>query len=119
LPAAFADWHGIASFPRAARAGFATGMRQLNGWHRAVGFDKGRNARQPCHLFIFPKAQILRTDAAPRLDRGRFHHHNTGATHGAAAQVDKMPVIGKTIVRRILTHRRDHNPIARRDATQG
>ena len=52
------------------------------------------------------------------LCRGRLDHHQTGPAHAELHQMLQMPVAGGAVVRRILAHRRDGDPVGQRDGTQ-
>ncbi len=67
-------------------------------------------------MFVLPDAMILRRDAAARLHGRRFHDYQRCATHGAASEMDQMPVVCEAVLARVLAHRRDCNAIAESDA---
>jgi hypothetical protein len=75
--------------------------------------------RDPCmarDLAVSPEAWTAVGDASPLLHRRRFCEHDTRTSYGEATQVDQVPVVEVTFVRRVLAHGRDHDAVARFDA---
>ena len=63
---------------------------------------------------IGPDAEVLRADA-PLGKNGRcLSKYQSGATDGATAKMNEMPIVSVSIVARVLTHRRDERPIGKR-----
>ena len=67
--------------------------------------DEIGNARQHGDVIVLPDAGIARGDTAAVLHRRGLHHHQAGPADGTAAQVNQMPVIGKSIHGGALAHR--------------
>ena len=63
-------------------------------------------------MFVFPDAEVLRTDAAFRKNRRCFREHESGPADGATSKMHKVPIVGVTVEARILAHRRDKHAIA-------
>ena len=82
----------------------------------ALRVDEADDAREHLDVLVLPDAEILRTDAAFRRDRGRFGEHQAGAADRAAAEMDEVPVVGEAVRARVLAHRRHEDAIGERDA---
>src|ERR1035437_2308194 len=67
---------------------FSASMRQLNSRYSPLRFNKFSNPLQIRDMLIFPKPQILRSDAAACFYGGRLNHNYTCPAHGAASQVN-------------------------------
>src|SRR5262249_12542518 len=80
-PAALTLWNRTVTFPRPARAGLASGMRQLHSGDAALLMNKADDAFEGRDVIVTPDAEVLRTDAAFRQDRGRFCHDQSRATN--------------------------------------
>jgi hypothetical protein len=63
-------------------------------------------------MFVFPDAEVLRTDAAFRKNGRCFRQHESRAADCATSKMDKVPIVGVTIDARILAHRRDKRTVA-------
>ncbi|KWV86980.1 hypothetical protein PFLmoz3_03445 [Pseudomonas fluorescens] len=85
-------------------AGLAPGVGQLNTRHRALGRDKTGDAPQWFDLGVVPQAQVLGGDTAIGGHRRGLGKNQPGATHGPAAEVHQVPVIGQAIVAGVLAH---------------
>src|SRR5205823_9142894 len=83
--------------------------------NRALRLDEPRDAGQLGHVLIFPDAQILWRNPSFRRHRAGLGEHQPRAAHRPRSQVHEMPVVGKTVVARILAHRRDDDAVAERD----
>ena len=118
-PAAGGLRNAPAAFPRAARTGLAAGVSKLDSGHRAVFPQKARNALERRDVLVLPDAGIFRRNAPARLHGGGFGHHQAGAAHGPAAQVDQVPVGGQPVHRGVLAHGRDGDAVAKRDIAHG
>ena len=66
-------------------------------------------------MFVFPDAEVLRTDAPFWQDRRRFGQHESRTTDSASSKMHKMPVIRITIDTRVLTHGRDKDAVGEFD----
>jgi hypothetical protein len=86
-------------------------MAKLNAGDGAVCLDEMRTARQGGNEFILPQAEIADGPAAVARNLGGFHDHQAGTALGIAAGVDEMPIGGMSRKRRVLMHRRDHDPV--------
>src|SRR6266480_2537981 len=63
-------------------------------------------------MFVFPDAEVLRTDAAFRKNGRCFRQHESRSADCATSKMDKVPIVRVTIDARILTHRRDKHAVA-------
>ena len=63
---------------------------------------------------VRPDAEVLRADSRLGKNGRCLSQHQSGATDGATAKMNEMPVVSVSIVARILTHRRDEHPIGKR-----
>ena len=79
-------------------------MCQLNRGGGALPVYEIDDTLQGIALGIVPQAQALRRNAAFGQDAGGFHHYQTGAAAGKAAQMHQVPVIGHAINGRVLAH---------------
>jgi hypothetical protein len=70
-------------------------------------------------VLVFPDAQVGSRDASFRRYGGGFLYDERGASYGTAAQVYKVPVIGKAIDGRVLTHGGYDNAVLEGDGTEG
>src|ERR1700756_22596 len=68
-------------------------------------------------MFVFPDAEVLRTDAAFRKNRRCFRQHESRPADCATSKMDKVPIVGVTIDARILAHRRDKHTVAELEVT--
>ena len=100
-------------------AGLAPGVGQLQAWHGALGGDETGDALQWGYLLVIPQAEVFGGDTPVRGYRCGFGNDQAGATDGAAAQMDKVPVVGQAIDGGILSHRRDRDAVGQRQLTQG
>ena len=119
LPAAFRFGDQTAAFPRPPRTRFAAGVRQLDARRRALAAQKARDARQKLDVFGLPDAHVGRRDTPARFHRGGLHANQPGATRGAAAEVNQVPVVGKPVFGGVLTHGRNRDPVAQCDLADG
>src|SRR5579862_9068304 len=64
---------------------------------------------------VFPDAQVVH--GYPPLGRygGGFGNNKSCPAYGTAAQVYQMPVVGKSVCRRIFTHGRYHDAVTEGD----
>jgi hypothetical protein len=69
--------------------------------------------------WVWTKAHVAWGDAAFGQDGGGFHYDERGASDGAAAQVDQMPVRGEAIFAGILAHGGDGDAVAEFDGAYG
>jgi hypothetical protein len=72
-------------------------VRKLDTCYTTALFVKMDYARQIFHVGVAPDAKILRTDASMRSYCCSLSQYQSGTAYSTAAEVDYMPVIGKTI----------------------
>ena len=86
-------------------------MCQLNAGVRALCLDKVRNTAQGGNVLVFPDTNIFRRDTTFGDDRCGFSDDQTSTTDRTRTQVNQMPVVDETILRRVLAHRGNGNAI--------
>src|ERR1700751_1841078 len=75
----------LAAFPRPGGAALSTRVRQLNSCWGALAVDESRNAREHFNVLVFPKPQILGTDAPFGKNSRCFREDERSAANGATA----------------------------------
>ena len=60
---------------------------------------------------VLPDAEIAGGDAAFGGDGGGFQDDQAGATLGAGAEVDEMPIRGEAVLRGVLAHGGDADAV--------
>ena len=113
LPAAFGCGEERAGSPRHARAGFASGVGELNAGERALGAEESGDARKEFDVVVFVDSEILRGDAAFGGDGAGFGEDEGGAADGARAEMNEVPIVGETVGAGILAHRGNHDAVAK------
>jgi hypothetical protein len=73
--------------------------------------DEAGDPRQRFDVAIFPYAHVAPSNAPLGCDGGRFNKDKARAAHSATAEVNRMPIVGHPILRRILAQRRNDNTI--------
>jgi hypothetical protein len=81
--------------------------------------NEPRNARQRFDVLLAPDSHVLWGDPPLGADGRRLHHNKSHSAGSAAAQMDKVPVVGQPVVGTVLAHGRHDDPIAKRDAPNG
>ena len=118
LPAHAGRRQRPAAFPGAGGARLAAGVGQLHAGHGARTGDEARDGRPGGHLRGVPQPGVVRGDAAARLDGGGLRHDEPRPARGPGAEVHQVPVRRHAVLSGVLAHRRDHDPVAERDAAQ-
>src|SRR5450755_1548423 len=118
LPSAVSELDPPIAFPGGGRAGFASGVCQLNSGNAALRADEAHDTGQRLDMRIRPEAEIFGTDAPYGGDRCRLGEDKSGATDGAASQMNEVPVVGQSVNAGVFAHGRDSNAVGQRDATQ-
>src|SRR4029077_1283330 len=103
-PSALGGRDRLASIPWLAGACLPACMRQLDSGHRSLFGDEGEGAAQWLHVRVRPYAQVLWADASVGGDSGSFRNDSGSTPHGAASQMNKMPIGGEAIFARVLAH---------------
>ncbi|MNM85140.1 hypothetical protein D3C81_972490 [compost metagenome] len=120
LPAALFELDAaLLAQPRAIGAGLAPGVSQLDTGHAPLGGDETGDALQRGDLSVVPQAEVFSGDAAIGGHRHGFSDYQASATHGAAAQMDEVPIVGQAIDGGILAHRRNGDAVGQGQLTQG
>src|SRR5581483_673996 len=111
LPATLRRRNQPCRLPRNGHARFAARMSQLRSNVGAMLVEKAGDAAQPGDMVIPVDAEIGRRDASLRAYGVCLRNHKRGSANGAAAEVNKVPVVGETIRTGVLAHRRDHDTV--------
>lgn len=114
-PAAFAG-RNCALFwrPGAIGAGFASGVRELNAGETSLVVNEADDGREGFGVTVAPDAEVFGADAGFGRNGGGFAKDDCGASDGAAAKVDEVPVVGEPVLAGVLAHRRNSNAVAGR-----
>ncbi|MOA24094.1 hypothetical protein D3C78_1447560 [compost metagenome] len=94
-------------------------MRELHAGDRALGFDEAGDPPQRLDMLVAPDTQVLVGDPPFRSHRCGFDYHQPGAPHRPASQMDQVPVVGHSVFRRVLAHRRDRDSVGQGNLAQG
>jgi hypothetical protein len=87
---------------------------QLHSGYASLFMNKTNDSIQHLDVLVVPDAEILGTDASLGKNGGCLSQNEAGATHRATPEMNEMPIVGVSIVTRVLTHRRDEHPIGKR-----
>ena len=112
-PAAFLFLYHLPPIPGLPHTGLPPGMRQLDADLTTLGPHEFDYPPQPFDLLILPDPQIMWRDPALRRNCRSFGKDQPRTTYRPAAKMDKMPVSGHPIIRRILTHRGYNNTVSK------
>lgn len=93
-------------------------MTKLYSWNGPALAKKTGDRLEIVDMTIIPQAQITMRPSAVCLDCTGFCIHQTSTAHGKSAEMHKVPVIGMSMLRSILAHRRDGDPILECDVAQ-
>lgn len=120
LPAVgLAGGDGEAAVPGEFAAGLAAGVGELDGGDGALGFEEVDDAAEGFDVGVGPEAEVAEGDAAGGFDGCCLHHDEAGATGGAGAEMDEMPIVGEAIDGGVFTHGRDGDAVGEGDAADG
>ncbi len=96
-PATFSGRDGAGRLPRHGHAGFAPGVGELGSSVGAVLVEEGGDALEFGDVLVLPDAEVAESDAGLWADGVGLGDDEAGATDGAAAEVDEMPVAGEAV----------------------
>jgi len=99
-------------------AALAAGVGQLDSGTDALGMDEANDLLEAGDVSILPDTKISGGDAAFREDGGSLKQDEARTTLSATAEMDEVPVVGESVLRRILAHGRDANAIGKVDGTK-
>ena len=105
-----------AAIPRHMRAGFASRVRELHGWHRALLLDEARDFAELRHVIFAPDAEVPVRNTSAWFDGRSFGHDESRTADGARTEMDKVPVAGEAVNRGVFAHRRYGDAIGQRCA---
>jgi len=86
-------------------------MGELDTGDRSKLLHEPRDASEWLNMFIKVNAAVGGTDPTFRRDCGRLNNYQPSATDGTGTKMDKVPIVGKTVIRGILAHGRDANAV--------
>jgi hypothetical protein len=99
------------------RAAFAPGVGDLHAGHGALGLYEFDDAREKFNMRVLPDSEILGADASFGRNRGRLGEYQARASHGPAPEVNQVPVVGETVLARVLSHRGNDDAALQGDTT--
>ena len=105
-----------AALPRQVAARLAPGVGKLNSRDGTLALDEAGDPGQRLDMAVVPDSHVAGRDPPLGRDRRRLDHHQRHAAGRPAAQMDQMPIVGHPLGRRILAHRRHHDPVPKRHA---
>jgi hypothetical protein len=111
LPAAFRGRNGAGLLPRNGHARLAACMGELSAGVGAMLVKEGGDALEFGDVLVFPDAEIGRRDAAFGADGVGLSDNEPGTADGAAAEMDEVPVVGKSIDAGVFAHGRDGDTV--------
>ena len=94
---------------------FPARMRDLDGRHRAVLLHESGDSCQILNVLILPNAQVAGSDTAASLHCRGFGDHQTSPANRSAAEMHQMPIVRESVIAGVLAHRRNSNPVSKRD----
>jgi hypothetical protein len=75
------------------------------------------DAGEEFDVVVFPDAEILRADAGFRKNGGCFGENEAGPAYRAAAEMDKVSVVGESVGAGVLAHGRNEDAIREGEVT--
>src|ERR1700690_2068785 len=115
LPAAGAFGDRSLTIPWPIGTRLASGMSQLHSGYAALFMNEANDPRERFNMIVLPDAEILRADTSVGKNGSCFGEHQSGATDGAAAQMDEMPVVRVSIGAGVFAHRRNKHAVRKCD----
>ena len=97
--------------PGRGRGRFEARVRQLSSGHAALLANESDDARQIFDMRVFPDAEVARTDASLGEHSDGFGEDGSCAAYSSRAEVNQMPVVGESILARVLAHGRNRNAV--------
>ena len=67
---------------------------------------------------VAPETEAVGRDPADGIDGRRLEDQEPGTAEGEMTEVDEVPVARVAVDGRVLAHRRDHDPVRERQASQ-
>jgi hypothetical protein len=110
---------GEAAVPGEFAAGFAAGVGELDGGDGALGFEERDDAAEGFDVRVAPEAEVAEGNAAGGFDGGGLHHDEAGATGGAGAEVNEVPIVSEAIDGGVFTHGGDGDAVGEGDTADG
>ena len=98
----------------------AAGMGELDRErHRRLRAHGSQDTVQCSFRGVGPEPEVARRNAPLGLDRGGLDGEQARARQRQVAEVDEMPIAGRTFDGTVLAHRRDHDAVLQRQRSQG
>lgn len=91
-------------------------MRELNARHRPLRLHELRDSRQRLGMVVAPNADVARRDPTLGHHGRRLDDDQRHTAGRATPQMHEVPIVGETIARDVLAHRRHRDSIAKREA---
>src|SRR5689334_9371651 len=104
-----------AAVPWATGAGFASRVGDLDPGDGAVVVKEAHDAREIVDVLILIYPEVPVGDATSGFDGACFEDDEAGSPHGAAAEMDEVPVVGEAVGAGVLAHGRDDDAVFERD----
>ena len=98
-------------------AALASCVSELHAGHGSLTLKKSHDSRQEFDVSVAPDSQVLGANASFGRHGGGLRENQACSADRSAPEVHEVPVIRKTVVTRILTHRRNDDAISQRNAT--
>ncbi len=89
-------------------------MGQLHSGYASLFMNETDDSTQHFDVLVAPDAEVLRADSRLGKNGRCLSKYQSGATDGATAKMNEMPIVSVSFVARVLTHRRDEHPIGKR-----
>ncbi len=102
--------------PGEGHAGFAAGVRELDGGDAAVGLEEVGDAGEEGDVVVGVDAEVAGGDAAFGADGSCFGHDCARSADGAAAEVNEVPVAGVAVDGTVLAHGGDDDAVGEGNA---
>ena len=118
LPSAFCGRKQLIADKGRGHAGFTSGVGELNAGTHSLTVDEFDDAREAVNVLVLVNSEVVGGDAAFGNDGGGLKHNEAGTTLCASAEVDHVPVVGKTVLRGVLAHGRDADAVGEGDRTK-
>jgi len=71
------------------------------------------DSTQHLDMLVGPDAKVMRANASLRKNGRCLSQNQAGTTDGATSKMNEMPIVSVSALARVLTHRRDEDPIGK------
>jgi hypothetical protein len=90
---------------------------QLNSGNRALRVYEAGYSGERLDVLLAPDPHILGSNPTISGNSRRLYDGQSDSACGSAAKVHQMPIVRQSVVGTVLTHRRHHDPIPKRDTS--